>query len=150
MSKTDLGGLGLLGLLLIPGVAIILLIVIGIFVAVFLGIFAVIYITLQAYHVLTACIFLIATLGMVYVAMRSGIITEKTMEKYPWIWVLIPVSFGLGYVLEAARATTFTVAPLAVMSEAQQGTNFVVLLILVIAALYILIDLADRLKVSLI
>lgn len=138
MSKDELLGAGILALLLNP---LILLIAGVVLIAVFLGLFAVVYITLQAYHLMTAVIFLVVTLMMFYIAVKSGVVTQEVTQKYPWMWLLIPGSFAFGYVAEnVGNMVNFTVAPLSIAAEQQSAANFAALLVLVIGCLYIVAE----------
>jgi len=81
---------------------------------------------------------------MFYVALKSEIITRKTVKQYPWMWVLIPASFIFGYIAEGVQLLEFTVAPLQIASEQQGATNFVILLVLVFGVLAVLRSLTEK------
>jgi hypothetical protein len=140
-----LGGLSsLLWILGAPGIGIILLVVGIVLIAVLLGFLVVIYLTLQAYHLMTAVIFLVCTLFMLYAAVRSKVITDSTMHKYPWIPLLIPGAFLFGYVAELTTNIKLTVAPLATATVEQGTANGVVLFILAFGCLYALVQLTSK------
>lgn len=126
-----------MALLLTPGIGTILLILGVILLAVLLGLFAVVYLTLQAYHLMTAVTFLVCTLFMFYVSVKTRIITDRTMKKYPWIAFLIPGSFVLGYLTEMTENITLTVSSLSTATPVQGSVNAAALLLLILGILYV-------------
>jgi len=140
-KKEDLLGVGLLGLLMLPAAGKIILVLGIILLAIMLGLFASVYLTLQAYHMLTAVMFLGCTLIMLYLGVRTKVITKKTVEKYPWMWIIIPASFISGYLVETAHNLQLTVAPLSIAVEQQGTINFVMILLLAVGVLFTFGDL---------
>jgi uncharacterized membrane protein len=132
-----LGGLAtLLVVLTMPGVGLILLIVGIVIIAVLLGVGAVIYLTLQSLHIWTATVFTVAALFLFYIAVKTKIINEQTLQKFPWLSLLIPGAFLFGYVADIAKLTTYTVAPMAVATPQQASANALVLFLLIAGVLY--------------
>lgn len=145
MSKKqeDLLAVGLLGLLMLPAAGTIILVIGIVLLAIMLGLFVSVYLTLQAYHMLTAVMFLGCTLLMVYLGARTKVITKETVKKYPWMWLIIPASFIIGYLVETARNLQLTVAPLSIAVEQQGSINFVMILLLTVGVLFTFGDLVS-------
>lgn len=143
MDKEELLGLGALGFLALPAAGTILLVFGIVLIAIMLGLFAVAYITLQNYHLMTATMFLGATLIMFYLSVKTRIITKEVVEKYPWMWLVIPLSFFLGYLVEMGQWVQLTIYPLGLIPDGAETTNFAILFVLFIGSISILGDLVE-------
>jgi len=132
------GGLaGLLLVLAVPGVGIILLIIGIVFIAVLLGAGVIIYLTLQSMHIWTATIFTVAALFLFYIAVKTKIVNDQTLKKFPWLPLLIPGAFLFGWLTDISGSIRFTVAPMAVAAPQQASATALILFLLVVGVLYI-------------
>ena len=143
MNK-DLAAGGLLGLLAGSSVVLILLLIVGIvLIAVLIGVGIIIYVTLVSYHLMTAVAFGLVTLIMFVASAKTGVFNEQFMKQYPWIWLILPFSFILGYVIENAKLVQYTVAPYAVASPLQVVPTSIVMVLLFGGVLFLLASALD-------
>jgi hypothetical protein len=131
---------GLSGLLLAlatPGVGTVLLVIGVVFIAVLLGVGVAIYLILQSMHIWTATVFTVVALLLFYMAVKTKIINEQTLKKFPWLPLLIPGAFLFGFITDISGSIRFTVAPMAVATPQQANAIAVVLFLLIVGVLYI-------------
>lgn len=113
-------------IILIAGIALI---------AIMLGLSISIYLTLLNLHLMTAIVITIGVTMLFYIGTRVKIITEKTIEKYPWMWLIIPGAFIFGYAAELAQNISLTVSPLTIAEPSQASINAIAIFILVLGCL---------------
>jgi len=142
-EKSGTDWLPALSLLFLPGAGLVLLVLGIICILILLGLFIGLYLILQTYHAVTAVVFAVLTTMLLWLGVKSEIITDETSEKYPWMWLLIPGAFFIGYVAEVSQS--LCIQPLTVASE-QTGGSFVMVLLLFFAALFILKEFVEGTK----
>ena len=143
MSTNTTKGLGLLALLTSAPLLLIVLIAGLVVIAVLIGVSIIVYITLVSYHLMTAVVFGVTTLLMFVASAKAGVINDKFIREHPWIFLLLPLSFGLGYAVENAKLLQYSVAPYSVASPLQVAPTSVALLLLVAAEILLVASALD-------